>query len=155
MRYVHRTLNLYASYGTTRIPIPTTLAGGIIRISHGVVTASLSSKVRPRTKGVDHLDSPMDIRGKIHINQRLVHHHPWEALLKEYMQKNDALLQTQALSIRNLELQIGQIAGELKTRQKGFLPSNTEAPLGTGSSRKEQCQAANASLSTAVKKEEK
>ena len=39
-----------------------------------------------------------------------------EALLKEYMQKNDALLQTQASSIRNLELQIGQIAGELKTR---------------------------------------
>ncbi|WP_217833224.1 hypothetical protein, partial [Picosynechococcus sp. PCC 7002] len=64
-----------------------------------------------------------------------------EALLKEYMQKNDALMQTQASSIRNLKLQLGQIAGEFKTRQKGSLPSNTEAPRGMGSSGKEQCQA--------------
>ena len=77
-RYVHRTLNLDVLYVTTRIPIPTTLAGGIIRISHEVVTASLGSKVRLRTKGEDHLDSPMDIRGKIHTNQRLVHHHQWK-----------------------------------------------------------------------------
>lgn len=63
-----------------------------------------------------------------------------EALLKEYMQKNDVQIQTQASSIRNLELPLGQIAGELKTRQKGSFPSTTEAPHCAGSSGKEQCK---------------
>lgn len=35
---------------------------------------------------------------------------------------------------------MGQIAGELKNRQQGSLPSNTEAPRNLGSSSKEQCQ---------------
>lgn len=60
---------------------------------------------------------------------------PLEALLKEYMQKNDALLQKQASSIRNLELQMGQIVGELKNRQIGSLPSNTKAPRYVGNSK--------------------
>lgn len=64
-----------------------------------------------------------------------------EALLKEYMQKNDALLETNASSIRNLELQMGQIVGELKNRQKGYFPNNTEALENMGNLGKKQCQA--------------
>ncbi|XP_038882405.1 uncharacterized protein LOC120073674 [Benincasa hispida] len=51
-----------------------------------------------------------------------------EAFLKEYIQKNDALIQSQATSIRIVELQVGQFANGLKTRQPGSLPSNFEAP---------------------------
>ena len=60
-----------------------------------------------------------------------------EALLKEYMKNNDALLQTQASFIWNLELQIGQIVRELKTWQKESRPCNAEAPRNASSSGKE------------------
>ena len=60
-----------------------------------------------------------------------------ESLLKEYINKNDAMLQSQATTIRNLEIQMGQIAGELKNRLQGALPSTTNAPRGN---RKEHCQ---------------
>ncbi|XP_038891676.1 uncharacterized protein LOC120081070 [Benincasa hispida] len=53
---------------------------------------------------------------------------PLENLLKEYIAQNDALLKSQASSIRNLEIQVAQIASELKNRQPGVLPSNTETP---------------------------
>lgn len=36
---------------------------------------------------------------------------------------------------------MGQIAGELKNRQKSSLPSNTKASRNVGNSGKEQCQA--------------
>lgn len=62
---------------------------------------------------------------------------PLEALLKEYMQKNDALVRMEASSIRILELHMGQIVGELKNRQRGSLASNTEAPRNAGKSNKE------------------
>ncbi|XP_038902511.1 uncharacterized protein LOC120089170 [Benincasa hispida] len=60
-----------------------------------------------------------------------------EALLKQYIEKNDAVMQSQASSIRNLEVQMGQLAAELRNRALGMMPSNSEAP---GSNGKEQCQ---------------
>ena len=64
-----------------------------------------------------------------------------ESLFQEYMQRNDALLQSQAASIKNLELQMGQIANDISRQPKGTLPSNTEIPIQGGSSGKEKCQA--------------
>ena len=49
-----------------------------------------------------------------------------ETLIRGYMKRNDALLQSQATSIRNLELQMGQIAIDFSERPQVFLPSNTE-----------------------------
>ncbi|KAL5563618.1 hypothetical protein UlMin_033365 [Ulmus minor] len=61
-----------------------------------------------------------------------------ESLLKEYMARNDAVIQSQAASLRNLENQVGQLANELKNRPPGTLPSNTESPKRDG---KEHCKA--------------
>ncbi|KAL5580017.1 hypothetical protein UlMin_012459 [Ulmus minor] len=55
-----------------------------------------------------------------------------ESLLKEYMARNDAVIQSQAASLRNLENQVGQLANELKNRPPGTLPSNTESPKRDG-----------------------
>ncbi|XP_062114164.1 uncharacterized protein LOC133825202 [Humulus lupulus] len=44
------------------------------------------------------------------------------------MAKNDAMIQSQAASLRNLEIQLGQLANELRNRQQGTLPSDTENP---------------------------
>ncbi|XP_024022362.1 uncharacterized protein LOC112091881 [Morus notabilis] len=67
-----------------------------------------------------------------------------EALLKEYMARNDsliqgqaALLQSQAASLRTLENQVGQLANVLSNRPQGSLPSDTENPRRDG---KEQCK---------------
>ena len=68
-----------------------------------------------------------------------------ESLLKEYMAKNDAIIQnqasmiqSQAASLRSLENQLGQLANALNTRPQGSLPSDTENPRREG---KEQCKA--------------
>ncbi|KAL5545312.1 hypothetical protein UlMin_009096 [Ulmus minor] len=61
-----------------------------------------------------------------------------ESLLKEYMARNDAVIQSQAASLRNLENQVGQLANELKNRPPGTLPSNIESPKRDG---KEHCKA--------------
>ncbi|KAL5550722.1 hypothetical protein UlMin_000898 [Ulmus minor] len=61
-----------------------------------------------------------------------------ESLLKEYMARNDAVIQSQAASLRNLENQVWQLANELKNRPPGTLPSNTESPKRDG---KEHCKA--------------
>ncbi|KAL5573835.1 hypothetical protein UlMin_023432 [Ulmus minor] len=61
-----------------------------------------------------------------------------ESLLKEYMARNDAVIQSQAASLRNLENQVGQLANELKNRPPGTLPSKTESPKRDG---KEHCKA--------------
>ncbi|XP_062114466.1 uncharacterized protein LOC133825555 [Humulus lupulus] len=61
-----------------------------------------------------------------------------ESLMKEYMVKNDAVIQSQAASLRNLEIQFGQLANELKNRPQGTLPSDTENPRKDG---KEHCKA--------------
>ncbi|XP_062075671.1 uncharacterized protein LOC133779773 [Humulus lupulus] len=44
------------------------------------------------------------------------------------MAKNDAMIQSQAASLRNLETQLGQLANELRNRPQGTLPSDTENP---------------------------
>ncbi|XP_024023163.1 uncharacterized protein LOC112092116 [Morus notabilis] len=62
-------------------------------------------------------------------------HSSMEHLLKEYMAKNDAiiqnqsaLIQNQAASLRNLENQVGQLANALTSHPTGALPSNTKDP---------------------------
>ncbi|KAL5579761.1 hypothetical protein UlMin_012203 [Ulmus minor] len=54
------------------------------------------------------------------------------------MPRNDAVIQSQAALLRNLENQVGQLANELKNRPPGTLPSNTENPKRDG---KEHCKA--------------
>ncbi|XP_062103164.1 uncharacterized protein LOC133814186 [Humulus lupulus] len=61
-----------------------------------------------------------------------------ESLMKEYMAKNDAVIQSRAASLRNLEIKMGQLANELRNRPQGTLPSDTENPRKDG---KEQCKA--------------
>ncbi|KAL5568453.1 hypothetical protein UlMin_025028 [Ulmus minor] len=61
-----------------------------------------------------------------------------ESLLKEYMARNDAVIQSQAASLRNLENQVGQLANELKNRPLGTLPSNTESPKRDGKEHSEK-----------------
>ncbi|XP_062103177.1 uncharacterized protein LOC133814200 [Humulus lupulus] len=51
-----------------------------------------------------------------------------ENLMKEYMAKNDVVIQSQAGSLRNLEIQMGQLANELTNRPQGTLPSDTKNP---------------------------
>ena len=54
------------------------------------------------------------------------------------MAKNDAAIQSQQTSLRNLEVQVGQLANELRNRPLEKLPADTETPKREG---KEQCQA--------------
>ncbi|XP_062100922.1 uncharacterized protein LOC133806851 [Humulus lupulus] len=54
------------------------------------------------------------------------------------MAKNDVVIQSQAASLRNLEIQMGQLANELRNRPQGTLPSDTKTPRRDG---KEQCKA--------------
>ena len=44
---------------------------------------------------------------------------------KQYMVKTNTLLSSQAAAIRNLEVQMGQLASSSSSRQQGFLPSDT------------------------------
>ena len=60
-----------------------------------------------------------------------------ESLLRELIYKNDVMLQSQATAIRNLEVQLGQIADELKNEMQGALLSTNEVARGN---MKEQCQ---------------
>ncbi|XP_038902418.1 uncharacterized protein LOC120089063 [Benincasa hispida] len=55
-----------------------------------------------------------------------------ESLLKQYMDKNDAVMQAQVSSIRNLEIQVHQLASEHRNRAPGTLPSNSEDPGSNG-----------------------
>ncbi|KAM6577511.1 hypothetical protein CsatB_029348 [Cannabis sativa] len=48
------------------------------------------------------------------------------------MAKNDAIIQSQAVSLRNLEIQLGKLANDLKNRPQGTLPSDTENPRRDG-----------------------
>ncbi|XP_052299689.1 uncharacterized protein LOC127903072 [Citrus sinensis] len=51
-----------------------------------------------------------------------------EALIKEYIAKNEAIVQSQIVSLRNLKNLMGQIATTMSSRTQGSLPSNTEDP---------------------------
>ena len=48
------------------------------------------------------------------------------------MAKNDALIQSQAATLKNLEIQVGQLATELRNRTQGTLPSDTGNPRNLG-----------------------
>ena len=54
--------------------------------------------------------------------------------------KNEVIVQSQAISLRNLENKIGQLATAMSSRPQGSLPSNTEDPRREG---KEHCKAIN------------
>ncbi|XP_061351350.1 uncharacterized protein LOC133296396 [Gastrolobium bilobum] len=59
-------------------------------------------------------------------------------MLKDFITRNDATIQSQSASIKNLENQVGQLADAMRSRPVGTLPSNTENPRGEG---KEQIKA--------------
>ncbi|KAH9734850.1 hypothetical protein KPL71_017531 [Citrus sinensis] len=63
-----------------------------------------------------------------------------EALIKDYIVKNEAVVQIHAASLRNLANQIGQLATAVSNRPQGSLPSNTENPRREG---KEHCKVIN------------
>ncbi|XP_062100842.1 uncharacterized protein LOC133806768 [Humulus lupulus] len=63
-----------------------------------------------------------------------------ESLMRDYMAKNDVVIQSQAASLRNLEMQFGQLANDLKNRPQGSLPIDTENLRRDG---KEHCKAIN------------
>ena len=48
------------------------------------------------------------------------------------MAKNDALIQSQAVTLKNLENQMGQLATELRNRPQGTLSSDTKNPRNLG-----------------------
>lgn len=74
-------------------------------------------------------------QGQKHISQDPIT--SLEALIKEYIAKNETIVQSQALSLRNLENQMGQLATAMSSRTQGSLPSNTEDPRREG---KEHCK---------------
>ncbi|KAK8662754.1 hypothetical protein V6N13_024645 [Hibiscus sabdariffa] len=49
-----------------------------------------------------------------------------ENTLKDYIERNDGIVQSLAASMRNLEVQIGQIAIALNVRLLGTLPSDVK-----------------------------
>ena len=63
-----------------------------------------------------------------------------KTLIKEYIAKNEAIVQSQAVSLRNLENQIGQLATAISSRPQGSLSSNTKDPRREG---KEHCKVIN------------
>ena len=61
-------------------------------------------------------------------------------MIKEYIAKNEAIVQSQAISLRNLENQMGQLATAMSSRTQGSLRNNTEDPRRES---KEHCKAIN------------
>ncbi|XP_061336907.1 uncharacterized protein LOC133283987 [Gastrolobium bilobum] len=55
-----------------------------------------------------------------------------ENMLKDFMARNDATIQSQSASIKNLENQVGQLVDAMRSRPVGTLPSNTENPRREG-----------------------
>ncbi|KAH9649073.1 hypothetical protein KPL70_025843 [Citrus sinensis] len=75
--------------------------------------------------------------------QKHISHDPLtslETLIKEYIAKNEVIVQSQVVSLRNLENQIRQLAITMSSRSQGSLPSNTEDPRREG---KEHCKVIN------------
>ena len=61
-------------------------------------------------------------------------------MIKDYIVKNEAVVQSHATSLRNLENQIGQLATAVSNKPQGSSPNNTENPR---RERKEQCKVIN------------
>ncbi|KAH9671423.1 hypothetical protein KPL70_017372 [Citrus sinensis] len=79
----------------------------------------LSKNTQPQPPGF-HQQS----QGQKHINQDPIT--SLEVLIKEYIAMNEAIVQSQAVSLRNLENQMGQLATAMSSRTQGSLPTNTE-----------------------------
>ncbi|KAH9696895.1 hypothetical protein KPL71_023376 [Citrus sinensis] len=60
-----------------------------------------------------------------------------EGLITDYIVKNEAVIQSHNVSLRNLENQIGQLTTALSNRPQGSLPSNLNDPRREG---KEHCK---------------
>ncbi|KAH9734620.1 hypothetical protein KPL71_017429 [Citrus sinensis] len=60
-------------------------------------------------------------------------HIHFKLFLEENIMKNEAIVQSQTVSLRNLENQIGQLATAMSNRAQGSLSSNTEDPRTEGS----------------------
>ena len=69
-------------------------------------------------------------QGQNHISQDPIT--SLEALIKEYITNNEAIVQSQAVSLRNLKNQMGQLATAMSSMTQGNLPSNTEDPRREG-----------------------
>ncbi|KGN51008.1 hypothetical protein Csa_008461 [Cucumis sativus] len=110
----------------TLTPTPTTSNGETIPISVGGVRSKMfnNEKLANQITRAKHLVITKDM----------------EALFREYMQRNDALLQSQASSIKNLELQLGQLANDVSERPKGALLCNTKTPIQRGGSSNKKSQ---------------
>ncbi|XP_062118441.1 uncharacterized protein LOC133832069 [Humulus lupulus] len=70
-----------------------------------------------------------------HIRQGFLNNH--QECNNLLLLKNDAVIQSQAASLRNLEIKMGQLANELRNRPQGTLPNDTKNPRRDG---KEQCK---------------
>ncbi|KAH9781214.1 hypothetical protein KPL71_008370 [Citrus sinensis] len=77
-------------------------------------------------------------QGQKHISQDPIT--SLEVLIKEYIAKNEAIVQSQAVSLRNLENQMGQLATTMSSKTQESLPSNTEDPKRES---KEHCKVIN------------
>ncbi|XP_062104771.1 uncharacterized protein LOC133816126 [Humulus lupulus] len=74
-----------------------------------------------------------------------------ENMLKEYIVKNEAMIQSKETSLRSLENQVGQLANELRNRPHGTLPSDIENPRNVG---KEHCKAVTLKSGKELEKDE-
>ena len=79
----------------------------------------LSRNTQPQLPGF-HQQS----QGQKHISQDPIT--SLEALIKEYIAKNEAIVQSQVVSLRNLDNKMGQLATAMSSRTQGSLPSNTK-----------------------------
>ncbi|XP_062118746.1 uncharacterized protein LOC133832417 [Humulus lupulus] len=61
-----------------------------------------------------------------------------ETLMKEYMAKIDVVIQSHTASLRNLEIQMGQLSNDLRNRPQGSLTSDIESQRQEG---KKRCKA--------------
>ncbi|XP_062100162.1 uncharacterized protein LOC133806042 [Humulus lupulus] len=72
------------------------------------------------------------------LKAHLVNNEAFMSKFDAYMVKTNAIIQSQAASLRNLENQAEQLANELRNRPQGSLPSDTKNPRNPG---KEYCKA--------------
>ncbi|KAH9751689.1 hypothetical protein KPL71_014391 [Citrus sinensis] len=106
---------------------PQVVHPGIIRPEVDVVNFELKPVMFPMLQTVGQFNRlPNE---DPHLNLKL--------FLEEYIAKNEAIVQSQAVSLRNLENQMGQLAPAMSSRTQGSLPSNKEDPRRES---KEQCK---------------
>ncbi|XP_052291835.1 uncharacterized protein LOC127900683 [Citrus sinensis] len=110
----------------------TSLTNMVKAMAAAPATVNNQNQNAPALKGLSKNTQPQlpgfhqQRQGQKHINQDPIT--SLEVLIKEYIAKNEAIVQSQAVSLRNLENQMGQLATAMSSRTQGSLPSNTEDP---------------------------